>query len=75
MRKPAFCIRAKAQAQISCAVTAHLISAFVFAAKCNPSSQIRNFKPLVIFGGYTARFESDPVGNPDDRFSRVAAHI
>ena len=31
MRKPDFCIYVKTKAQISCAVTAQLISAFVFA--------------------------------------------
>ena len=33
MRKPDFCIYAKTKAQISCAVTAQLISAFIFATQ------------------------------------------
>ena len=35
----------------------------------------RNFKPLAIFRGCTARFVSDLVGNPEDRFSHNEAHI
>ena len=34
-----------------------------------------NFKPLSIFCGCTARFVSDLVGNPEDRFSHNKAHI
>ena len=30
---------------------------------------------LAFFCGCTARFVSDLVGNPDDRFSHVAAHL
>ena len=37
--------------------------------------QIRNFKLLACFCSCTARFVSDLVGNPEDRFSRVAAHM
>ena len=33
------------------------------------------FKPLAIFCGCTARFVSDLVGNPEDRFSQNEAHI
>ena len=32
-------------------------------------------KPLVIFCGSTARFMSDQIGNPEDRFSHNEAHI
>ena len=40
----------------------------------NPSSiLIRNCKPLAIFCGCTARFVSDLVGNPEDRFSHNEA--
>ena len=38
-------------------------------------SKKRNFKPLAIFYGCTARFVSDVVGNPEDRFSQNEAHI
>ena len=38
-------------------------------------STIRNFKPLVIFCDCTARFVSNLVGNPEDRFSQNEAHF
>ena len=34
-----------------------------------------NLQHLAIFYGCTARFVSNLVGNPEDRFSHVAAHI
>ena len=37
--------------------------------------KIRNFKSPAIFCGCTARFMSDLVGNPEDRFSHNEAHI
>ena len=33
------------------------------------------FQVLTIFSDCIGRFVQDPVGNPEDRFSRVAAHI
>ena len=36
---------------------------------------IRNYKPLAIFCSCTARYLSDLVVNPDDRFSQNEAHI
>ena len=75
MRKPDF-VNAKTKAQISCAVTAQLISAFVFATRIvqySSSSNIQNFKFLAIFCDCTGRFVSNLVGNPEDRFSGVAA--
>ena len=49
---------------------------FFATRKYNPfTSYIRNFKPLAIFCGCTARFVSDLVGNPEDRFSHNEAHI
>ena len=36
---------------------------------------IRNFKPLANFCGCKARFVSDLVGNPEDRFSHDEAQI
>ena len=44
MRKPAFCIYAKTKTQISCAVTAQLISAFVFATRIVQSLYFLNPK-------------------------------
>ena len=32
---------------------------------------MQNFKPLAIFSDCTARFVSDLVGNPEDRFSHM----
>ena len=56
-------------ARIRCEVTAQFISAFDFITQCtSSSSQVRNLKPLVIFSGCTARFESELVGNFQDRF-------
>ena len=68
---------AKTKTQISFAVAAKLISAFVFATRIvHPStSKIRNFEPLAIFCGFTFRFVSDLVGNPEDRFSHNEAQI
>ena len=69
MRKPDYCICEK-KAKISCAVTAQRISAFVFATQI----RIHLLIPLACFCDCTGRFESHLVGNPKDRFSRVAAH-
>ena len=44
MRKPDFCIYAKTKALISCAIIAHLISAFVFATKIVQSFYFLNPK-------------------------------
>ena len=43
----------------------------------NSSTYTRYLKILALFCGYksTGRFVSDLVGNPEDRFSRVAAHM
>ena len=69
---PGFFAYAKTKPQISCAVTAQLISDFIFAAWIVQSLYFltfRNFKSLTIFCGCTARFVSDLVGNPEDLFS------
>ena len=57
--------------QISGMVTVQLISTFVLLHRnYNPStSYIQNFKPHAIFGGCTAQFVSDVVGNLEDWFS------
>ena len=54
---------AKTKTQISCAVTAQLISAFVFAIWIVQYLFILNtkFQALAIFSGWTAWFVSDPV--------------
>ena len=62
--KTGFLHYAKTKAQISCALTAQLISAFDFATQY--------FRPLACVCDCTGRFVS---GNPEDRFSRVVAQI
>ena len=68
MRKPDFA-EAKTIVQISFAVTAKLFSAIVFATR------IVQFLFFLNPNACTAWFVSDLVGNPEDRFSRVAAHM
>ena len=58
----------KTKTQISCAITAELISAFVFATQIAQSLYFLNFKPLAILCGRTARFVWDLVENPEYRF-------
>ena len=66
MRKP--------MPQISCAVNAQLISAFVFATTpLLPKSEISNLQPSPV--GVQPAVVLDLVGNPEDRFSRLAAQI
>ena len=74
IRKPAFCIYTKTKTQISCMVTAQLISTFV-SLHIVQSLFFLNFKPLAIFCDCTARFVSDLVVNPEDRFSCDTAHM
>ena len=80
--KTGFLHYAKTKTQISFAVAAKLITAFVFAiwiVQCLLGSttymQIRNFKPLAISCGCTAPLVSDLVGNPEDWFSHNEAQI
>ena len=78
MRKPAFLhIYVKTKAQISWAVSAQLISpCFSYTDSTFPLLPIKtqNFKPLAIFCGCTAKFVSDLVGIPKDRFPCDEAH-
>ena len=73
--KSRFFAYAKTKARISFAVTAKLISSFVFAKRIVQFFFVLNFKLLSIFCGCTDRFVSDLVGNHEDRFSRVGAQI
>ena len=77
--KTGFFAYAKIKTQISCPVTAKLISAFVFAIRIVQSLNYLNPKfqasRLTIFCGCTAQFVSDLVGNPEDRFSHNEAHF
>ena len=61
----------KTKAQISFAVTAKLISAFVFAIQIVQS--LYCLYPKFQASGCTAQFVSDVVGNPEDRFSHNEA--
>ena len=71
MRKPVFAY-AKTKAQISFAVTAKLISTFVFATRI---VQFLFFLNPKFPAASHLRFVLGMVGNPEDRFSRVAAQI
>ena len=77
VRKPDFCIYAKTKTQISCAVTAQLISAFVFATGIVQPLYflLENFKSLASFSNCTAWFVWDLVWYPEDRFSDIAAQL
>ena len=74
MRKPDSCL-CKIKVQISCAVTAQLISAFVFPTRIVQFLFFLNLKFQAIFYSCTDRFVPDLVGTPKDRFSHVAAHM
>ena len=75
--KNRFFAYAKSKAQMSFAVTAKPISAFVSATWIVQSLYFQNpnFKPLTIFCGSSARFVSYLVGNPEDWFSHNEAQI
>ena len=70
VRKPAFAY-AKTKAQISFAVTAKLISAFVFAMRIVQSLFYLNPK----FQASSQLLCHDLVGNPEDRFSYNEAQM
>ena len=59
--------------KISFAVTAKLISAFVFTTRIAQFFYFLNpkFQPLAIFCSCTGRFVSDLVVNPAERFSNI----
>ena len=76
VRKPAFCICENKKADSlhsNCAADQRLC--FRYRYYNPPTSVIQFFKPLAIFCCCTARFVSDLVGNPEDRFSHNQAHI
>ena len=68
---------AKTKTQISFAVTAKLISAFVFATRIVQSLYFLNqkFQTSSHLLWLYSWFVSDLVGNPEDRFSHNVAHI
>ena len=76
MRKPYFLLCEKKKTQISFAVTAKLISAFVFVSWIQSLVFLNlKFQAFTTFCGSTDPFVSDLVGNPEDRFSHVAAQM
>ena len=72
IRKPAFCVcenKGADQLPSNCAADQCLCFHYRDSTiSILPKTKI--FKPLAIFCGCTARFVSDLVGNPKDRFSR-----
>ena len=77
MRKPAFCICENKDAdQLRGNREADQRLCFRYINSIIPLlSKSEIFKPLAIFCDCTARFESDLVGNPEDRFSHNEAQI
>ena len=77
MRKPVFLAYAKTKTQISFAVTAKLISVFVFATRIVQSLYFLN--PKFHASRHLLCLKSpvyvELVGNPEDRFSLNEAHI
>ena len=73
MSKPAFCIEEnKVTDQLRGNHAADLRLLFLLVRYY---SQIRNFKPLVLFSGCTAGFVSDLAGHLEDRVSDDVAHF
>ena len=77
MRKPELCMNAKTKAQISFAVTAQLISAFLFATQIVqfPNSLKLKFQASSYLLWLNSPNLSDLVGNPEDRFFHNEAHL
>ena len=77
MRKPAFCIcKNKGTDKLRSNRTADRGFCFLYIdSKIPILLKSKTSKPLAIFCGCTAWFVSDLDRNPEDRFSRDAAHI
>ena len=76
MRRPYFCIYENKDAdQLRGNREANQRLCFRYIDNNPSTSYIRNFKPLAIFCGSTARFVSDLVDNPEGRFSHNEAQI
>ena len=76
MRKPAFCIcenKDADQLRVNREADQRLCLRYIDSITPLLSKSI--FKLLAIFCGCTARFVSDLVGNPEDRFSHNEAHL
>ena len=74
MRKLAFCICENKEAD-QLRGNHELISAFVFPTRTVQFLCYLNLRFLAIFCSCTARFVSDQVRNPEDRFSHNEAHL
>ena len=77
MRKPAFCICENKDAdQLRGNREAdHRLCLHYTDCTIPLLFKFRNFKPLAVLCGCTARFMSDLVGNPEDRFSHNEADL
>ena len=77
MRKPAFCICENKDAdQLRGNREADQRLCFRYTDSAIPLlPKIRKFKPLTILRDCTARFVSDLVGNPEERFSHNEAQL
>ena len=77
MRKPDFCLcESKGADQLCSNCEADQPLCFRYRDSTVPLlSKSKNFQPLAIFCDCIGWFVSDLVGNPEDPFSRVAAHI
>ena len=77
MRKPDFFLSENKGADQLCSnCTADQRLCFRYSDNTIPFLlKIQNFKRLALFNDCTGRFVSDLVGNPEDRFSRVAAQL
>ena len=76
MREPHFA-SSKAKTRVNCVANAKLISAFVFISRIVQSLFLSypNVHVSNLFYDFTVRFVSDFIGKPEDRYTRVAAHI
>ena len=77
MRKPTFCICENKDADQLRGDDreADQRLCFRYTDSAIPLLSISDFKPLAIFCSYTAWFELDQVGIPEDRFSHNEAHM
>ena len=75
MRKPDFCISENKEADqlhSNCKADHHLCVRYPDSTVRLPKSEISRVWPGSVT---TGQFVSDLVGNPEDQFSRVTAHI
>ena len=75
MKKKRIFAYAKTKVQLSFAVTAKMISAFVFATRIVQFLFFLNRKVQALFCACTARFVSDLVGNSNCWFSHAMNHM